>query len=74
MMRVLRTVTAKELTENFRDRRTLVSALLFGPLFGPILFAIMIGLLLEKTVTEFDQKVEIAVSGSVRAPNLIRFL
>lgn len=74
MMRALGTVTAKELIENFRDRRTVLSALLFGPLFGPILFAIMIGLLLEKTVTEFDQKVEIAVSGSARAPNLIRFL
>lgn len=73
-MRVLGTVTAKELIENFRDRRTLLSALLFGPLFGPILFAIMIGLLLEKTVPEFDQKVEIAVSGNARAPNLIRFL
>lgn len=73
-MRVLGTVTAKELIENFRDRRTLLSALLFGPLFGPIMFAIMIGLLLEKTVTEFDQKVELAVSGSAHAPNLIRFL
>jgi len=73
-MRALATVTAKELVENFRDRRTLMSALLFGPLFGPFLFAVMIGFLLDKTVTEIDQKVELAVSGSEHAPNLVRFL
>ena len=28
----------KEFLENLRDRRTLLSALLFGPLFGPLLF------------------------------------
>jgi sodium transport system permease protein len=70
----LLTVWRKELTENFRDRRTLFSALLFGPLFGPFLLALMINLMLEKTVTESDQKVRIAVSGGARAPNLIGFL
>ncbi len=73
-MRPLLTIWRKELTENFRDRRTLVSALLFGPLFGPLLFALMINLLVEKSVTEADQKVRLAVAGSSRAPNLVRFL
>jgi len=73
-MRVLATVTAKELLDNFRDRRTLMSALLFGPLFGPFMFAVLIGLMLDKTVTEIDQKVELVVAGSAHAPNLIRFL
>lgn len=73
-MRALGTVWRKELTENFRDRRTLISALLFGPLFGPFMFAVLIGLLLDKTVTESDQKIELAVAGSTYAPNLVRFL
>lgn len=73
-MRALLAVWRKELTENFRDRRTLFSALLFGPLFGPFLLALMINLMLEKTVTESDRKVELAVAGSSRTPNLIRFL
>ncbi len=73
-MRALVTVWRKELTENFRDRRTLISALLFGPLFGPFMFAVLIGLLLDKTVTESDQKIELAVAGSAYAPNLVRFL
>jgi sodium transport system permease protein len=74
MSPALLTVWRKEITENFRDRRTLFSALLFGPLFGPFLLALMINLMLQKTVTESDQKVRVAVSGSARAPNLIGFL
>jgi sodium transport system permease protein len=68
------TVWRKEVTENFRDRRTLFSALLFGPLFGPFLLALMINLMLEKTVTQADQKVRLAVTHSERAPNLVHFL
>lgn len=33
-------VFRKEVKDNLRDRRTLLSALLMGPLFGPILFAV----------------------------------
>jgi len=42
LMRTLFIVFAKEFLENLRDRRTLLSALLFGPLFGPILFGLMV--------------------------------
>jgi sodium transport system permease protein len=73
-VRVLLVVWLKEMRENLRDRRTLLSALLFGPLFGPLLFAVMIGLLLEKTANEFEEKVVLAVDGSSRAPNLMQFL
>jgi len=73
-VRVLLVVWLKEMRENLRDRRTLLSALLFGPLFGPLMFAVMIGLLLEKTANEFEEKVVVAVDGSSRAPNLIQFL
>ena len=74
MSSALLTVWRKEVLENFRDRRTLFSALLFGPLFGPFLLALMINLMLQKTVTLADQKVQLAVTGAARAPNLIRFL
>ncbi len=42
LMRALFTVFRKEFLENLRDRRTVVSALLFGPLFGPLLFGAMV--------------------------------
>ncbi len=51
-MRALLTVFAKEFLENLRDRRTLVSALLFGPLFGPLLFGLMVSRMLDQSVVE----------------------
>ena len=39
---------AKEVIDNFRDRRTLASALIMGPLFGPMLFAFVINLSIER--------------------------
>ena len=74
MKRAIATVLLKELRETLRDRRTMFSALLFGPLFGPLLFAIMIALTLDRAVGELDRTVEVAVGGMERAPNLVHFL
>jgi sodium transport system permease protein len=74
MMRILFAVVGKELLETLRDRRTLVSALCFGPLFGPVLFAVMITLTLDRALGDLERPLELAISGSARAPNLIAFL
>ena len=58
-MRTLITVFAKEFLENLRDRRTLLSALLFGPLFGPLLFGLMVSRMLEQSVVESDVPLKI---------------
>jgi len=73
-MRALLTVFAKEFLENLRDRRTLVSALLFGPLFGPILFGAMVSRMLNQSVVESDEPLHLTVSGKDHAPELVRYL
>ena len=73
-MRTLFTVFAKEFLENLRDRRTLLSALLFGPLFGPLLFGLMVSRMLEQSVVESDVPLKITVSGGEHAPGLIQYL
>jgi sodium transport system permease protein len=73
-MRTLLTVFAKEFLENLRDRRTLLSALLFGPLFGPLLFGLMVSRMLEQSVVESDVPLKITISGGHYAPGLIRYL
>ena len=73
-MHALLTVFAKEVLENLRARRTLVSALLFGPLFGPILFGAMVSRMLNQGVIESDEPLSITISGGERAPNLERYL
>ncbi len=74
MTRTLRTVFAKEVKDNFRDRRTLISALVMGPLFGPILFAFVINLSLKQSISNVDEALELPVIGIEYAPNLRRFL
>ncbi|HSN71565.1 MAG TPA: ABC transporter permease [Steroidobacteraceae bacterium] len=73
-MNTLGTIVGKELRETVRDRRTMLSALLLGPLFGPVLFAIMISLTLDRAVGELDRTIEVAVGGAEHAPNLLAFL
>jgi sodium transport system permease protein len=73
-MPTLLTVFAKEFLENLRDRRTLLSALLFGPLFGPLLFGLMVSRMLEQSVVESDVPLKITISGGHYAPGLVRYL
>lgn len=73
-MRALLNVCRKEFLENLRDRRTLISALLFGPLFGPLLFGAMVSRMLHQTVLESDEPLQITIAGGESAPNLERYL
>ncbi len=73
-MRTLLTVFTKEVVDNFRDRRTLASALLMGPLLGPMLFAFVINLSIERSLSDADSVMALPVIGAERAPNLVRYL
>ena len=73
-MHALFTVFGKEFLENLRDRRTLLSALLFGPLFGPLLFGLMVSRMLNQSVVESDEPLRLTLSGGEHAPGLSRYL
>src|SRR3979411_3541892 len=73
-MPALFTVFGKEYVENLRDRRTLLSALLFGPLFGPLLFGVMVSRMLNQSVAESDEPLRLTISGSAHAPGLTSYL
>ncbi len=73
-MRVAFTVFLKEVLDNFRDRRTLASALLMGPIFGPVLFAFVINLSVERSLEDQQSTMELPVIGQAYAPNLVAFL
>ncbi len=64
-------VLIKELVDHLRDRRSLMSALMF-PIFGPIALAMMMNLI--ASWADKDQPVELAVVQAERAPTLIAFL
>ena len=73
-MNTIRTVFLKEIVDNFRDRRTLISALLMGPLFGPILFAFVINLSVKQSLDSADLPIDLPVIGKEHAPNLVTYL
>jgi sodium transport system permease protein len=73
-MRAVLTVFVKEFRENLRERRTLLSALILGPLLGPLLLAGGLTLRLERGVGESDRTLQLAVVHGDRAPNLLIFL
>ncbi|HXQ64009.1 MAG TPA: ABC transporter permease [Steroidobacteraceae bacterium] len=73
-MRAFRTVFLKEVIENGRDRRTVASALLLGPLGAPLLFTVLMNVTLERERRGFEAPIELAVAGGSQAPNLVAFL
>ncbi|MDB6010929.1 MAG: hypothetical protein JWL65_3179 [Gammaproteobacteria bacterium] len=68
------TVFLKEFRENLRERRTLLSAMILGPLLGPLLFAGGLSLSIERGTVKNDRPVLLAVAHTERAPNLLAFL
>ena len=73
-MQTLIAVFRKEVLDNVRDRRTLASALIMGPLFGPLLFAFVINLSIERSLDDAERVIGLPVIGQDNAPNLLRYL
>jgi sodium transport system permease protein len=73
-MRAILIVFLKEFRENLRERRTLYTALILGPLLGPALFAGLLALQLHKGLGASDKALLVAVAHGERAPNLIAYL
>ena len=65
------TVFRKEFIDGIRERRSVVSALFFGPLFGPLMFGFMINFAISQRIDEVDQPITVPVIGAEHAPNLI---
>ncbi|NNF15818.1 MAG: ABC transporter permease [Gammaproteobacteria bacterium] len=73
-MHAILTVFGKEVVDNFRDRRTMISALLLGPLLGPLIFVGIMSFTLSQQLADVDETLELPVLGGELAPNLMRFL
>jgi len=73
MMAIWR-VFIKEVRENLRDRRTVISALIFGPLFGPILIASALSVSFRGAGAQGEKPLHLIVSHAERAPDLMAYL
>jgi sodium transport system permease protein len=68
------TVFWKEVRENLRDRRTVMNALLRGPLLAPVLFLVMFNLQISAQLKSADQPLSVPVVGAANAPHLVAAL
>ena len=67
-------VFRKELLESLRERRAIISAFVFGPLFGPALFAAIIGFTVSRQVDESLHPITVPALGAANAANLMVYL
>jgi sodium transport system permease protein len=74
MNAVIRTVMLKELRESLRDRRTLMTSLVLGPVFAPLFFILVLKLALSRSVASQDELVPVTVANAAAAPNLVQQL
>lgn len=73
-MNAMIAVFIKETRENLRERRTVLGALLYGPLIGPVFFALMLGMMISMLQGHANQPLKIPVAGVANAPGLIASL
>jgi sodium transport system permease protein len=67
-------VFLKEVRENLRDRRTLINALLTGPLIGPLILIMIMNVLISRQLNQAEAPLELPVIGANNAPNLVAAL
>lgn len=73
-MSAWKTVFWKEVRENIRDRRTMLSTFVYGTLMGPVLFACLIALLISVQLERAEKPLELPVVNAGNAPQLIAWL
>jgi sodium transport system permease protein len=73
-VRAFLTVFLKEVKENLRDRRTLVSAFLTGPLLGPLILVMLLNITLNRQFDKAEKPLPVPVIGAEHAPNLLAAL
>ena len=70
-MRFVLTVLRKELRENLRDRRSVISALILSAVLTPLVVALLVNLTVRRGQNQDNQPVTLAVVHGERAPNLL---
>jgi sodium transport system permease protein len=74
MNSVIRVVMLKELRESLRDRRTLLTSLVLGPVFAPLFFILVLKLALARQAASQDEAVPVTVANAAAAPNFVQAL
>jgi sodium transport system permease protein len=67
-------ILIKEVKENLRDRRTMITTFVVSPLLGPAFLAVIIALVLSVEKNRMDKAIELPIINAELAPNFVNFL
>jgi sodium transport system permease protein len=67
-------VLLKEVRENLRDKRTLINALITGPLLAPLMFIMITNVVISRQLNQAEAPLKLPVIGASNAPNLLEAL
>ncbi len=73
-MHALFTVFKKEVRENLRDRRTVMNALVRGPLLGPVLLLVIFNVQIHMLLKSAERPLPVPVVGAENAPHFVAAL
>ncbi len=73
-MQQIKTVMFKEITDNVRDKKSLLSSIFMGAVFMPVLFVFMINFTVNMAKDKQESQLEIAIQGADNAKSFISFV
>ncbi len=73
-MRSIFVVFMKEIVDNLRDRRSLLTTLLGAPIGLPVFLVFLMSFQIERNIDSAEELIELPVIGADYAPNLMRYL
>ncbi len=74
MNKQILTVTKKEIKDNVRDKKSLISSIFMGAVFMPIFFVIFINFMINTQKDKAEAQLEIAITGSENAQSFMSFV
>jgi sodium transport system permease protein len=74
MNKQILTVMLKEIKDNFRDRKTLMSSIFMGAIFMPVLFVGLMNFMVNMAKDKQESELTVAIQGIENADSFIAFL
>jgi len=74
MNKQITTVTKKEIIDNLRDKKTLMSSIFMGAVFMPVLFVAMMNFIIGMQKDKAESQLEISISGIENAESFISYI
>ncbi|MBL4773805.1 MAG: ABC transporter permease [Alcanivoracaceae bacterium] len=74
MNKQILTVMRKEVIDNFRDRKTVMSSIFMGAVFMPVMFVVLMNFVVGMQKDKAEEQLEIAIKGIENAQSFISFV